>query len=163
MLKLASSFGLQIAFCGFVLLLTQNPTFAQTSAQANDQQTSAADQQIPPAVAKELDAMKKRIDGLEAELKSAKAGEHPSTPVASAKATVPVAPVPAAGNAVTQSPNAPATTTAAANVSTPTANLPPEVAKIEPFSDADWTWLNGNPRTKEIFWDSKFFTPGNPC
>jgi Putative beta-barrel porin-2, OmpL-like. bbp2 len=30
---------------------------------------------------------------------------------------------------------------------------------IEPFSDADWTWLNGSPRTKEIFWDSKFFTP----
>jgi len=35
----------------------------------------------------------------------------------------------------------------------------PEKKKIEPFSDADWTWLNGNPRTKEIFWDSKFFTP----
>jgi Putative beta-barrel porin-2, OmpL-like. bbp2 len=32
-------------------------------------------------------------------------------------------------------------------------------AYIEPFSDADWTWLNGSPRTKEIFWDSKFFTP----
>jgi hypothetical protein len=32
-------------------------------------------------------------------------------------------------------------------------------AKIEPFSDADWTWLNGNPRTKNIYWDSKFFTP----
>ena len=32
-------------------------------------------------------------------------------------------------------------------------------AKIEPFSDADWTWLNGNARTKEIFWDTKFFTP----
>jgi hypothetical protein len=31
--------------------------------------------------------------------------------------------------------------------------------KIEPFSDADWTWLNGNPRTKEIYWDTKFFTP----
>ena len=30
---------------------------------------------------------------------------------------------------------------------------------IEPFSDADWTWLNGNPRTKEIYWDTKFFTP----
>jgi hypothetical protein len=29
----------------------------------------------------------------------------------------------------------------------------------EPFSDADWTWLNGNPRTKEIYWDTKFFTP----
>jgi hypothetical protein len=35
----------------------------------------------------------------------------------------------------------------------------PEKKKIEPFSDADWTWLNGNPRTKEIFWDTKFFTP----
>ena len=32
-------------------------------------------------------------------------------------------------------------------------------AKIEPFSDADWTWLNGNPRTKNIYWDTKFFTP----
>src|SRR5258708_6500643 len=30
---------------------------------------------------------------------------------------------------------------------------------VEPFSDADWTWLNGNPRTKEIYWDTKFFTP----
>ncbi len=31
--------------------------------------------------------------------------------------------------------------------------------KIDPFSDYDWTWLNGNPRTKDIYWDSKFFTP----
>ncbi len=30
---------------------------------------------------------------------------------------------------------------------------------VEPFSDADWTWLNGNARTKEIYWDTKFFTP----
>jgi hypothetical protein len=45
-----------------------------------------------------------------------------------------------------------------------TTNAAPEAAadtnkKIEPFSDWDWTWLNGNPRTKEIYWDSKFFTP----
>jgi len=31
--------------------------------------------------------------------------------------------------------------------------------QIEPFSDADWTWLNGNPRTKDVYWDTKFFTP----
>ena len=43
--------------------------------------------------------------------------------------------------------------------STSTSPQVPEKKKIEPFSDADWTWLNGNPRTKEIFWDSKFFTP----
>jgi hypothetical protein len=29
----------------------------------------------------------------------------------------------------------------------------------EPFAYADWTWLNGNPRTKDLVWDSKFFTP----
>jgi hypothetical protein len=32
-------------------------------------------------------------------------------------------------------------------------------AKVEPFSDADWSWLNGNARTKDIYWDTKFFTP----
>ncbi|MGA2982613.1 MAG: TonB-dependent receptor [Terriglobia bacterium] len=36
---------------------------------------------------------------------------------------------------------------------------PDQKKKIDPFSDADWTWLNGNPRTKDIYWDSKFFTP----
>jgi hypothetical protein len=36
---------------------------------------------------------------------------------------------------------------------------PEEKKKPDPFSDWDWTWLNGNPRTKDIYWDSKFFTP----
>jgi hypothetical protein len=31
--------------------------------------------------------------------------------------------------------------------------------KGEPFAFADWTWLNGNPRTKTPAFDSKFFTP----
>ncbi len=34
-----------------------------------------------------------------------------------------------------------------------------KTAKAEPFAFADWTWLNGNPRTKEAAFDSKFFTP----
>lgn len=29
----------------------------------------------------------------------------------------------------------------------------------EPFAFGDWTWLNGNPRTKDIPVDTKFFTP----
>jgi hypothetical protein len=52
----------------------------------------------------------------------------------------------------------------------PTAALPTTVqaepaappsppAKIAPFSDWDWTWLNGNPRNKDTAFDSKFFTP----
>lgn len=31
--------------------------------------------------------------------------------------------------------------------------------KSEPFAFADFTWLNGNPRTKDIPLDTKFFTP----
>ena len=34
-----------------------------------------------------------------------------------------------------------------------------EPAKSEPFAFADFTWLNGNARTKEAAFDSKFFTP----
>jgi hypothetical protein len=35
----------------------------------------------------------------------------------------------------------------------------PKPEKAEPFAFADWTWLNGNPRTKTPAFDSKFFTP----
>jgi hypothetical protein len=35
----------------------------------------------------------------------------------------------------------------------------PNPIKIAPFSDWDWTWLNGNPRNKDVAFDSKFFTP----
>src|SRR5215813_1924761 len=36
---------------------------------------------------------------------------------------------------------------------------PAKKKKAEPFAFADWTWLSGNPRTKEVPLDSKFFTP----
>jgi hypothetical protein len=141
----------RIVFGLLIFALGQFPCFAQSSGDAANQQASSTDQQIPPAIAKELDAMRKRIDELEAELKKATAPERPATPATSAKATVPVAPV------VT----APAAPAATAPELTTAAQSAPEAApaKIEPFSDADWTWLNGNPRTKDIFWDSKFFTP----
>jgi hypothetical protein len=47
--------------------------------------------------------------------------------------------------------DAPAVTADQAQATTP--------AKEAPFSDWDWTWLNGNPRTKNIYWDTAFFTP----
>ena len=49
-----------------------------------------------------------------------------------------------------QDQNAPANAAVAVNA---------KPAVVEPFSDSDWTWLNGNARTKEIYWDTKFFTP----
>src|SRR6202521_5548286 len=38
-----------------------------------------------------------------------------------------------------------------------TSTVKPE--KAQPFAFADFTWLNGNPRTKEVPLDTKFFTP----
>jgi hypothetical protein len=42
---------------------------------------------------------------------------------------------------------------------TATQSKPEKPAKAAPFAFADWTWLNGNPRTKTPAFDSKFFTP----
>ncbi len=83
-------------------------------------------------LANELAAMKARIEVLESELKHREA--TPSAPVA----TTPV--------------NLPAPTESAS------ADLTKK-DKIAPFSDADWTWLNGNPRNKDTAFDSKFFSP----
>src|SRR6266536_5979281 len=44
--------------------------------ESNKQQASVSDQQIPPAIAKELDAMKRRIEQLETELKRHQAAEQ---------------------------------------------------------------------------------------
>ncbi len=158
MLNILIKYKTKIVFGMLVFVLGQFPCFAQSNGDAPNQQASSAEQQIPSAIAKELDAMRKRIDELEAELKNAKTPDQPSTstaPTTSAKATVPTASFAAA-------PAAPAGPVAPTADSTTAAKFTAEAAppaKIEPFSDADWTWLNGNPRTKEIFWDSKFFTP----
>jgi hypothetical protein len=136
------------AFCGFLLAFAQLPSFAQATTGGTTQQATSPDGQVPPAIAKELDAMRKRIDELEAELKTQKAETQPTTAVASAKATVPVTSY-VAGSSSSQD----------AKVATNQTTTPESPAKAEPFSDADWTWLNGNPRTKDIFWDTKFFTP----
>jgi hypothetical protein len=155
MLKFVTCSKLAIVFCGLALMLGPHPCFAQTSGQASDQQASAADQQIPPAVAKKLEAMEARIEQLEAELKARPATAEPAQPkvVAAAYST----------SAVT-TPSAIAATAPAQVVaqgqSEPAAQAPAAApGKVEPFSDADWSWLNGNPRTKDIFWDTKFFTP----
>ena len=101
----------------------------------------------PDAVAltKELEAMKARIEQLEAQLKvragSANVLATPVTPT-------PVTPAPAVAT-LGQSPSR---DSSAAALSTPK-------EKIAPFSDWDWTWLNGNPRNKDVAFDSKFFTP----
>ena len=149
-----------------LLLLTASILSLQLHGQNVSSSKSAADQvaadpsaseAIPPAVMKELEAMKKRIEQLEAQLQ--KRDGQPGT-----------------GSAVegfaegSKGPNVPGGNLAAASLAQPSLAQPqsetappaastPATQPAEPFAFADWTWLNGNARTKEAAFDSKFFTP----
>ena len=105
------------------------------------------------AVEQELAAMKARIEQLEAELKSRTAAQPlpaiPATAVAAVPSKLEAAPAPASASPAVASLQSPSDSTAA----------PAKREKIAPFSDWDWTWLNGNPRNKDTAFDTKFFTP----
>jgi hypothetical protein len=111
----------------------------------------APDPEISPAVAKQFAAMQAEIEALKAELRSRTqpavvAG--PAVAVGSISATVPGA------NATVVSSAATADMMQEAHATAPEKPKP-----SEPFAYADWTWLNGTPRNKDVVWDSKFFTP----
>ena len=102
-------------------------------------------------IAKELAAMKARIELLEAELKAR--GTTTDMPVGLAKGTDP-APTPAL-TAAAAGPAPPQDQ----STSAPPATKPEKPAKSEPFAFADWSWMNAVPHNKDAVWDSKFFTP----
>ncbi len=142
-----------LVLVGVVLLtvVAAHPVFAQDasgSASAASASAQPAPAALPPDVAKQIEALTKRVEQLERQLTERETAEPPSSEMSSSKATAPVQAYVA--------PAAPATVAASDNSSSAQSSKP---AKIEPFSEWDWTWLNGNPRTKEPAFDSKFFTP----
>jgi hypothetical protein len=119
-----------------------------------------------------------RMEQLEKRVAELEAKSNPPAPTAAA-ATVPVAqlatenavnaPVASGAPGVVPAPAAPASTNAI-SASTVVASLGTQAAEkgksgaakapaAEPFAFADFTWLNGNARTKEVPMDTKFFTP----
>jgi hypothetical protein len=127
--------------------------FAQSGAQADAAAKAAAapgqtssglgsPDQSSADIVRELEAMKARIEQLEAELK-----RRVATVASATSATAAAAPVTAAAPVSVQT------------ASETTAGVLAKPEKIAPFSDWDWTWLNGNPRNKDTAFDSKFFTP----
>jgi len=140
-----ATIGSPLVLCLCLLFSPVQECVAQTQEQgAASPSTSTSDIET---LKKELHAMEARIAQLEAERNN--------------KATVqPVAPAPTVPVSIQSAPVAvvaePAPIVAQAAPSDVTAAKP---AKIEPFSDWDWTWLNGNPRNKDTAFDSKFFTP----
>jgi hypothetical protein len=106
---------------------------------------SAADEQVSPAVQKQLDAMQRRIEQLEAELNRRNAQAQPATMADGTPAAHSTAEVGSAAQAPAEG--------------SLQAVAPGKAAKPEPFSFADFSWLNGNSRIKEVPLDTKFFTP----
>jgi hypothetical protein len=151
MLEFISEYKLPFTVCALFLALGNNPCFAQSSSDSLRQQSNAADQPIPPAILRELQAMRQRIDDLEAQLKAQKSQGQP----AMVNAAFPVKE--AAG------PEAdPAAPTGLRDTKVPAAVAGADQgkpAKAEPFAFADFTWLNGNSREKNPPLDTKFFTP----
>jgi len=126
------------------LVGTASQMKAQSSA-APASAPSAADEQVSPAVQKQLDAMQRRIEQLEAELNRRNAQAQLTTMADGAPAVHSTAEV----GSVAQAP-------AEGSLQ---AVAPGKAAKPEPFSFADFSWLNGNSRIKEVPLDTKFFTP----
>ena len=164
MTKFLTGRSLRFMITFFALVILQGACFAQNggggTASAQPASTASQPTPVPADVLKELEAMKARIAELEAQLKSMKSQDVASAPVSVNAVPAPpdVSATAAAGQPVTNATNAstaPEGTTLAA--SAPAADAKP--AKSEPFAFADWTWLNGNPRTKDTPWATKFFTP----
>lgn len=179
---------IQLTLCAAFVGVSSRPCLAQnTSLPAPAaQQRNAPDRRA--AILKELEAMKERIAELEAELNKPDPQKqqavapsdavNPSTALAASttaaldqhtlnvNASLPrhyakspsfdmaILGAPAAGPKESSS-----LATAMQESGAPSPQPSEKKAKIEPFSDYDWTWLNGNPRTKTPAFDSKFFTP----
>ena len=114
--------------------------------------TAVSGTDLRPALTKELEAMKQRIAELEAEIQSSGAtASDAATALQGAKTNLGTPEAVQSG-----------TLQSAPLVATPatSSDLPAEeTTKSLPFAYADWTWLNGNARTKDTPLATKYFTP----
>ncbi len=142
---------LPISLLAFLFVFHCQPGDSQT---ASDPQNKTDGSDTNAALLRELEAMKHRIEELEAQLRAQHAvGAAPAAQPAAAPredAAVSASTAPAATATASIASPATATTTVASAAST---------EKSAPFAFADFTWLNGNPRTKDAAFDSPFFTP----
>ena len=136
----------------FALPLHGQQTASDASGTA-DQEGTRSDQLIPPAVMKELEAQLQKRDGQQWPVSGVEGSEAvsrgPNVPV------VGMASVSLAQPSLAQSQSGTEAALTAANN--------PETKPAEPFAFADWTWLNGNARTKEAAFDIHPRWPKSPA
>jgi hypothetical protein len=116
----------------------------------------------PMTVEQEIQLLKRRIEQLEAERVVAKATAPPAPSAAAVPTAASAAPEPPAPAAPTTPPPAPAPPPAATSPQEPAQAKQEPAAKVDtetPFAFADFTWLNGTPRNKDVAFDTPFFTP----
>src|SRR5882724_5326775 len=107
--------------------------------------------------------MLERMEQLEKRVAELEAKNNPAEAKAAETATAQPTPAqPSSANAPSAAPVAatvasPAVAAAATKSQEQASVAPPQ--KAEPFAFADFTWLNGNARTKDLAMDTKFFTP----
>jgi hypothetical protein len=127
----------------------QNSSVSGSS--ASPEPNASATNQVNADVLRELERMRARIEELEKQLRqsgiTATAGKAESSTQSGPRDGLTGSST-AAGPPVESGPRQSAE---AAPTTKP--------AKPEPFAFADWTWLNGNARTEQPAFDSKFFTP----
>lgn len=131
--------------------------FAQQNSSPPPQSTSASQQSgaSNQDLLQQLEALRKRIDELEAQLKKRNSQEQQpkspsSTPANASESSAASAP---ASPATTNDSDTPAQESASAHLS------PQKPAVSQPFAFADFTWLNGNSRETATPLDTKLFTP----
>jgi hypothetical protein len=146
-----------VSLC-FSVLITGACVFAQSSAEPRQMATNSATG-VPDAdrgddtdaqVLRELEQMRTRIQELEARLKQRSSTQKSATEAGASR--------PPIQDNFTAAP-VPALVVAPAQTQIESSNTQAKAPKAEPFAFADWTWLNGNARTKESPLDTKFFTP----
>ena len=130
---------------------SQNPA-AQVQPSQGEGEVSSTDANI----LRELEAMRQRIQELEAQLRAQGAASDTASHLQAARNNLLSA-------GITQGSQASEAAVPVAAVVPPAAVLGAGAAapseKAAPFAFADFTWLNGNPRIEQPPVDSKFFTP----
>ena len=157
-------------FSAVTLAQTPRPQASQAQAAIDSGSIASPDRTFPAAqqpepqfsVEQQIEILKKRIDELELEVRQNRAAAAESQRDAAALSA---AEKELSGGAALAAPNtmiSPASTgPVTPQRATPRAPLgaSPSDPHAPPFSDWDWTWLNGSPRNKDVAYTSKFFTP----
>jgi putative OmpL-like beta-barrel porin-2 len=131
-----------------------NAPASAAATEASNKPASSAEAEVPAAVMKELEDMEKRIEELEALLKArdAAAAKSPDADTSSSSSSSADVTVSSSSAAQQAAPVAPATPA-------PKSFDPQKQTLADPFSYADWTWMNGNPRNEDTPLATKYFTP----